>query len=366
MGGRRGSLVLLLVLIMGITGNTIVLKFISDANDQYSAALVTAYGYRAHLLSLSGFQAGMTALKTIPEEYLFTTGMVQSPPDLMMDNCEPGCYITYRIQPEDGKFNLNNLVRLVDDEPNAQNRAIAERLFSYYNIPLDTVDSLIDWVDENDFKEGRGAESIYYNGLKPPRKIKNYQLFSLSEASLVKGMERDMLFASRAPAGWEEQKKELKFETEDEKNMITMDDWVPANNLTAYYIKSGENDERININAARYHLLMSLSDAMTDRAVKAIFKLRRENNGYMKDLKSLKDLPEFQVTTPAGISLYDELVGAGGQATGLVKKETSIYRITGVGTVLSRNPDPKKGSIVRQVTAIYDKKNKRILYYFAD
>ena len=358
---RRGSIIILMAFSIGMAASMAAYQFWSDSYDKYSAAKVSATGYRARLLARAGFQSAVVVLRTAPEDYLFSTGMALSPPDIKVADCTPICFITYRIQPEDGKLNINNLVRSFDDEPNQQYKAIFERYFTANRIPLDIIDATVDWIDKNTYREGRGAEFEYYSSLPVPRKIKNGPMYSLSELAMVKGMTYEMLNASRAPEDWAENQKELAFLTEDEKNLITEDDWLLKNNLTAYIQTPETGDDRVNINAARYHVMMSLSDSITREAVLALFKLRRENGNYLKDITALKTLPEFQRMTPQGGTLYDELVGSGGQ-TGLIKTEGRFYRIVGVGSILLHEDDINS-AVVRRVIGLYDKTLKRLLYY---
>lgn len=362
---RRGIMVVMLVMALGVVANPIAYKFWDDSNYRLSSVMVNGNGYRAHLLAKSGFQAGLTTLRTVPEEYLFTSGMALSPPDITMDGCKPRCLITYRIYPEDGKLNLNYLVRRGDDEPNEEYRAIFNRFFANYEIPLSGVDSIIDWIDSNNFVTGTGGEANYYSSLNPPQKIKNFQMFSMSEVAQVKDINWDMIYASRAPDGWLEAQKELSFQTEDEKTLLTAPDWIPANNMTAFYLGQSDIDTRVNINAARYHVLLALSDSMTREVILALFKLRRENDTYIKNLDLLQQIPEFQSMTSLGVSLFEELTGGGGQ-TGLIKTEGRYYRIIGVGSILPVNPEKANGGVVRKVMGIYDKTSKALLYYEED
>lgn len=373
---RRGSMAILATFLMGMAANVMAVKFFSDSHDQYAAALVSADGFRARQMALGGFQAGLAALKSVPEDYLYQTGITLKPPDIQVSpdddpvtgKCRPQCFISYRIHPEDGKLNVNNLVLTAEDRPNTQYRQIFERLYAFYDIPIETIDATIDWIDENTFVEGTGAESPYYDSLKPPRKIKNYRMFNLSELTQVRDIEYKMIYRSREPEDWFETQKELAFQTEDEKLLIQQEDWIPANNLTAYVPFGERFEDKININAARYHVLMSLSDSMNRDAVLALFKLRRQSNNYIKDIGTLKDLPEFQVQTPLDVTLYEELAGTGGQVSGLIKTEGDIWRIVGVGSIVpsSDNQDEATGGVVRKVTALYDKPNSRLIYYSED
>ncbi len=360
---RKGSAIILLVFAMGISSLTIALKFWNEIQDEYAANQTLTEGYRAHLLALAGFQAGIAAVQSVPEEFLFQTGIALNPPDIEIgEDCKPKCFIRYSIQPEDGKLNVNFLVRKVDDMPDETHRNILIRLFAAFRIPQDNIDSLIDWIDQNETTEGKGAERSYYESLNPPQKIKNYFIYTLPEILYIKGFFPEMIFSSRAPTGWEEEQKQLAFLTEDEKNLLTKDDWILANNITAY-LPSDIDTGKININAARYHVLMSLSDSMTRKAVLEIFQLRNKENGYIKDLKKLEALPSLQVTTPSGVTLYEELVGKGGQLTGMLKTEGEIYRITGIGTILPANGDFNR-AIIRKVWGLYDKRMRKIIFYY--
>ncbi len=362
---KKGSAIILLVFAMGSASLVVALKLWNDIQEEYAISRTTTEGYRAYLLALSGFQAGLSAIQTIPEEFLFQTGLALNPPDIEVgEDCKPKCYIRYSIQPEDGKLNLNYLVRKIDDKPDETYRNIFLRLFTIFKIPLDNVDTLIDWIDQNENQEGNGAEKNYYESLIPPLKIKNYYLFSLPEVLFIKGFTPDMIYYSRAPEGWEERQKELAFLTEEEKNLITKDDWILANHITAY-VPSDADSMKININAARYHVLMSLSDSMTQRAVLEIFKLRNQEGGYIKDLRMLENLPSLQVQTPSGVTLYEELVGKGGSFTGMLKTEGEIYRITGIGTIIPSNGNMNQ-AVIRKVWALYDKRLRKILFYQED
>lgn len=358
---RRGAVVILVVFAMGVAAFSIAVKFYSDAQDEWAAARMGTEGLKARQLALAGFQAGLGALKNIPEEYLFQSGLALDPPDLQVSEECSRCFVKYSIQPEDGKLNVNLLVRRLDDTPDETYRNIFQRLFSRFGIPLDAVDSMIDWIDENDTTNGQGAEKGYYENQKPPVTIKNGPVLSVSELSIVKDLNRQFLYESKAPPDWQEKQEELKFQTEDEKSLLTPADWILANHLTAYIPPDGDPG-KINVNAARYHVLMSLSDSMTREAVLEIFRLRRERGGYIKELSELQHLPALQRRTSSGVTLYTELAGAGGQFTGFLKTEGEIYRIIGVGTIMP--PDQGAGSpVIRKVTGLYDRKRRRLIFY---
>ncbi len=352
----------MLVMMLGITTNTIAIRYFAESHQQFASAEALSQGLRARLLGQAGLRAGMTALKSAPEDVLYESGFAFNPPDIPVEDCKPKCTISYRIIPEDGKINLNYLVRAFDDEPNTRYRGITERLFAFYNLPVSGVDSLIDWIDENHLTEGDGGEREYYSSLNPVIKIKNDQMYSLSEAGLIKDIKYSDLLSVRAPPDWEKNQEELRFLSEEEKSFITKDDWIPLNNLTAFYSPAKDRDDRINVNAARYHVLMSMSDFMTPEAAKAILKLRNENGTYIKNIQLLKGLPELQIQTSSGITLYDEIIGSG-EKTGLLKTQGRYYRVIGIGAIVPRNSSGKYKPVIRKVMALYDKTLDLVIQY---
>ena len=372
---RRGAIVLLSVFMIGVSSLLVSAQFLEDVTDHYLAVRASADGFRSRELALAGFQASIAALKTIPEEFLYQKGIILksgNQPDIelarhCLNDDESDCYyfmVGFRLQPEDGKLNLNNLVRY-DDQPNESYREIIKRLLNHFKLSGENADAVVDWIDENDYTEAAGAEDDYYNGLEPPRKIKNFRMFSLSELAQIKGFDHETVYSSLAPEDWEEQQEELSFQTDDEKNLIQPEDFILANNVTAFMPFTEAAEDKVNINAARYFTVLSLSDAMTREAVMALFKLRRQNQGYIKNISELRDLPEFQV--PGGIpdvTLYQELAGTGGDVSGMIKTEGEYYRVVGVGTIIRQSDNSDQDTrAVRLVWGIWDKSNRRLIYY---
>jgi hypothetical protein len=64
---KMGSAVILLIFAMGLSSLTVALKFWNDVQEEYAATKTLTEGYRAHLLALSGFQAGLSALQQFPK-----------------------------------------------------------------------------------------------------------------------------------------------------------------------------------------------------------------------------------------------------------------------------------------------------------
>ena len=370
---RRGAGVLLSVGLFGVSVTLMTTGYIRKVSNVYGSARSLSDGLRARELAEAGFETALLVITKIPEQFLFTEAIVGNPPSILLSkSCTKGgrCighYIRYSVVPEDGKLNLNHLVRY-DGEPDSNYVQIFERLFESFDLKAENVGAIVDWLDENTNLSLGGAESNYYESLEPSLKIKNTYMYSLSELSILKHFNRDTVYAPRIPDGWEERQKELAFQTETEESLLNQDDWILANNITAYLPYQLLGTDKININAARYHVLLSLSNAMTRKAVLAVFKLRQQENGYIQSLDALKTLPEFQAEGGGGgVTLYEEVVGTGGATSGFLKVKSRFYRITGIGsiTVLSDNSE-EESLAVRRVSGIWDKDRKTLIYYSED
>lgn len=381
-------MVIMLVMAIGVASFYTANQYMKDRLSDFKIARAKATGFKAFLLAQAGMHGALGALKKIPEEMLYQSGIAFNPPPLPIGEG----MVYYRIIPEDGKFNINNLVRVYDDSPNPRAIEMIARLFEQFNLKPALINPVIDWLDANNNMIGGGAEKFYYENLKPPRKIKNAPLYTLSEITSIKDFDVNMVYGSLRPDNYEE-KHSTDFSTEEEKALITESDFVLANNLTAYITVGDSVEDRININAAPFHVLMSLSEFMTRPAVMKILKLKLKKGGYIKEITELEKEPEFQIKvtpmynqnqTTIGIqnnpqdnqeqqpppppdpnqnqdenfTLYKELAGDGSDLNkGRIKTQGEIYRIIGVGMI---------GNVTRRVSCVYDLQNKQMLFYSED
>ena len=376
---------MILFLVAAIGGSSFVIanQYAGDRMIDFKIAKANADGFKAFLLARAGLQGGIGALKKIPEEILYQSGIAFNPPPIPM----AGGTIYYRISAEDGKFNINDLVKSYDNLPNLKVQEMLTKLFEQLGIPRERIFPIIDWIDDNSEEMGGGAETYYYTNLKPPRKIKNTPMYSLSELTALKGWDRKLVYESLK---YPEKEKNVSkdFLSEEEKLLVTDSDYVLSNNITAYLPFKDTGDDRININAAPYYVLMSISEFMTRQAVMRILKYKLEKGGYIKEINDLKNFAEFQIkTTSTGstpssnsqsgqsgqgqppppsnqgaqapaLTLFDEIAGTGSAvSTGRVKTKGEIYRVVGVGTV---------GTATRRVSCIFDLTNDQILFYSED
>lgn len=102
--------------------------------------------------------------------------------------------IEVQITSEEARLNINHL--LTD-----AHRAVLERLFASWGLSQveaeSVVDALMDFVDEDDFKHLKGAESSDYKARDLPHGPANRPFRSLDEMLLVPGMDRVMQAAPR-------------------------------------------------------------------------------------------------------------------------------------------------------------------------
>jgi len=234
---------------------------------------------------------------------------------------EGRCTIT--ISEETGKLNVNFL----KDKSGKLNRVGIDRvlrLFDLLNQQKDTepkisyglVPSIIDWIDSDEQMtylpfiryEARGAESSYYNQLKPPYSCKNGLLETTEELLLVKGMTPDVF-----------------------------------GRLSGYLTVYG--DDKININYAPTLVLRSLSEEM-DAALAQLIVDHRKLKPF-ESIAELRDLPGMRD------SIYNTI-----RRSATVKPTSDHYQIISRGSV---------GQLSRTVYAILNKnvatKNVNMILY---
>jgi len=94
--------------------------------------------------------------------------------------------IAFKVQDEQGRFNLNNLAKNGTRSP--VDIQIFQRLLSLLDINQSLGEALSDWIDTNLIVDGTGgAEDIDYLSLPQPYRTANQSLQSVDELRLVKG-----------------------------------------------------------------------------------------------------------------------------------------------------------------------------------
>jgi len=63
------------------------------------------------------------------------------------------------------------------------------------------INSILDWIDQDDMHRQEGAEEDYYLGLDPPYSPKNGDIESIEELLLIKGIDRDLFQGTKDKPG---------------------------------------------------------------------------------------------------------------------------------------------------------------------
>lgn len=242
---RQQGFALLSVLVILAILTPLVVNFSYSARVQMAGADYFSSKIKSRQVARAGLESAMLALKkddrsvdAMNEDW----GRFGELSQFSGSFFEEGSF-TGRIDDEEGKLNINELVY-----GGIQNPAMVEqfeRFLELMNINSDSIDSIVDWLDEDQETEMMGAESDYYNSLDNPYNAKDGRMSNLHEFRLIKGM-REYL-----------SKKEERYA-----------DLAPY--LSVY------GDGKVNINTAPPEVLLSLADGMDDAAVDGILSYREE------------------------------------------------------------------------------------------
>jgi general secretion pathway protein K len=166
-------------------------------------------------LMISGFAFTMHVESQLKAEMLARSGIEVARMQLILDlrsSTEGGydalnqewatndLYVAHELG--EGTFN----VTVIDEESKLPiNRATPEQLKRLMDVlgieQVDgdvIVDSLLDWIDDNDLHRLNGAESDYYMSLSPPYKAKNAPLDRVEELLLVRGVTPEIFYGTPA------------------------------------------------------------------------------------------------------------------------------------------------------------------------
>lgn len=161
--------------------------------------------------------------------------------------------VTVTIEEETAKLNLNNACNTQGVRNDYTD--IASRLINRLQLSPDLVETLVDWVDENDTPHPGGAETTYYGALKIPYNAKNAPLETVEELQLLKGFTPEALTKLK---GY----------------------------VTVYGAFDTEPFTKININTAPKEVIASLDDKLSESLVERILDYRKT-----KVIKTLADIP---------------------------------------------------------------------------
>src|SRR5437867_3015348 len=168
--------------------------------------LISGFAFRMHVET----QVASFGRKELKAQMLARSGIEVARMQLILDEKSPTdagfdslgqawatneeLYVDHELG--EGKYN----VKVIDEERKLPaNKLTPEqwsRLLEVLNVdPLDAdviVDSILDWIDEDDLHRLNGAENDYYEQLDPPYRAKDGPLDRVEELLLVRGVTREI------------------------------------------------------------------------------------------------------------------------------------------------------------------------------
>ena len=193
---ERGIALLLTLLVLTLLV-ALILEFDAEARREYRDAAAFRDNFKATVLARASVQAARGVLQQDFLKDKQTGQFFDAPTDLWalpITNYVIGDgLLTAQIEDERSKLNLNDLA--AGGDPTARKIKVlrVKRLFELMQVNPDLVDAIVDWVDQDEVPEPAGAESLYYQTLRPSYRAANTSLQTLLELRLIKGITPDMI-----------------------------------------------------------------------------------------------------------------------------------------------------------------------------
>lgn len=194
---ERGVALLLALLVLTLL-TALILEFDAEARREYRAAATFRDDYKASMLTRAAVQAARAVLAQDLLREKMTGQKYDAPTDIWampIKNYSIGDgFLTAQITDETGKVNLNDLASISSGELEQKKKVLrVRRLFELLKVNPNLVDALIDWVDQDEAPQPAGAESLYYQSLRPPYRTANSPLPGLGDLRLIKGFTPDII-----------------------------------------------------------------------------------------------------------------------------------------------------------------------------
>ena len=220
---RNEGVALILTLLFVVLLTVLVVEFAYEAQVEASYSMNSGNDYQARLAARSAVYKGISILESarLQEELAVTQGTNNSTNNtnqntgVQVDSrlsawAQPGTFeplndavMRTTITDEFGKINLNALV-VMDNGERIVREHVRLGLEEFFRLrgeaasaevdPTALVESIIDWIDEDDEMEQGGAESDFYLASENPYNAKNGPMDSIDELLLIKGMTTDLYF----------------------------------------------------------------------------------------------------------------------------------------------------------------------------
>jgi len=340
---RRGAVILITASLILTLTVSIALVYVRFALNEYRSVTTAALREKSLQLAQSGLETGILLLTRIGTDQLYEFGIFAMAPTIPLG----GGMVTLSITEESGKLNMNRLVNFFEDQANLHHKGYFQRLSLALGVSPDLWDAVIDYIDENNTPMARGAERDAYESLVPPRRIKNGRMQSVEELLFIPGFDPKMMYEDlRSLDKRKNQKAGL---SEVENVIVTEADYILANNLTTYLPIGAETGvDKININSAPYHVILSLSEFMTPVIARKILTERLKRNGRLKDIVTLQNaVPELKMNTTGAATLYQEIENS-------ITTQDQLYKIVADASIDSQSA---------QVMGVLDVNAKKLVFY---
>jgi general secretion pathway protein K len=272
---RGVALIVVIAMVSVIVALTV--GFNRDVRDDVYNAATLSDGFRLYYIAKSGFYGAEALLmedKNKFDSFTEDWARLEHLP-LNTEIFEQGGSFKVRIEDESGKIPINKLV-----EGNVYNPLIRDALIRLLSLPEfnlkqdkvgEIVDSIKDWLDEDDEITNAGAENSYYNNLVKPYSVKNGLLDCIDELLMIKGVTKELYYGAKG---------------------------VPALEacLTVY------GDGKININTAPKLVLCALSKEVTVDIAEKIDEYRKNKGNDLADVDWYRKMPGLREgSIPAGL-----------------------------------------------------------------
>jgi general secretion pathway protein K len=314
LNNNRGiALILVILMISVIVALTLQLNVSSRAQIYESANL--GDGIKVLYIAKSGIYGGAAVLSqddnsfdSLNENWAKIEGQSEQSRRLFTEG-----YFKLHIEDESGKIQINRLVS--GNEYNPAVKGLLTRLLSLPEFKLSSaeigeiIDSIKDWLDQDDIVTGSGAESAYYQHLDRSYSTKNGLVESLEEILLIKGITKDIFYGKDGRPG-----------------------------LAGFLTLNGSG--RIDINTAPKMVLRALASGITEEMVENMDNYRKDSGNNLAD-----PIWYQKVTGMTGITIDPNLIAT----------SSDVFSITSTGYV---------GNMKRSITAIVQRdkdKNIKIL-----
>jgi general secretion pathway protein K len=281
MSSQRGF-VLVIVLVMVVLLTSLVTVFINEVYLETGSSRNSVDTTQGSLFAEGGMSGAQELLAIALNNQSYSSLADHWAKPLVLDE-EQG-QLRISIEEENSKLNLN-AIAFPNGTYNQVYHDIALRLFKQLKVPLEPLDAIADWIDEEDTPHPGGAEADWYTAQKQPYRPRNKPLVTLEEMKRIKGVAEQ--FDRIRPF------------------------------VTVYGDQAAGGAAPININTAPRELLLALDERMTESLADRILEYRKATP--FKHPAELSQVTGMQQIAPALLTR--------------ISVKGSVYRIRSEGMV---------------------------------